>query len=52
MLFFALEQLVQFVDQLEESGVIPLLLDQSAQLIHAFSFIRFHHPAFDEDEPI
>jgi hypothetical protein len=36
------EKVVEFPNQLDESGVISLLLDQCAQAVHAFSFIGFH----------
>ena len=41
-----LEKLVKLANQLQESGVVSLFLDQCAQTIHAFSFVGFHR-SFD-----
>jgi hypothetical protein len=41
-LLFALQQIVQFPDQLEESVVIVFFLDQCAQPVHSLSLIWCH----------
>jgi hypothetical protein len=49
-LLSTLEQFIQFVDELLKSDRVFLFFDQSAQLVHAFTFLRFHHAGSDEDE--
>jgi len=39
---FSLQQLVEFVDQLQEPVVIFFLLDQCAEFIHPLAFFWFH----------
>jgi hypothetical protein len=42
LLFFAFEQFVEFVNELQKSTMVFFFLDQSAQLIQAFSFRWIH----------
>jgi hypothetical protein len=42
LLLSPLEQLIEFVDELLKSDMVFLLLDQSAQFVHAVAFLRFH----------
>lgn len=41
-LLFPFEQLVQFLDQLQESMAILLDFNHRAQLVHALAFFRCH----------
>ena len=40
--FFPFKQLVELFDQLQKPVAIMFLLNQGAQLIHAFAFVRCH----------
>ena len=42
LLLSPLQQFIEFVDELLKSDVVFFFFDQSAQLVHAFTFFRSH----------
>jgi hypothetical protein len=43
-MFLALQQLIEFLQQLQKPAMVLFLFNQRAQLVHAFAFLRSHPP--------
>ena len=50
-LLLAIQQFIEFLDQLQETEVVLFFLNQCAQLVHAFAFV-WSHRAWDDPERV